>query len=207
LPTIHGVTSSSIVSAAAICGRHPANDFDFPLLAWHRIAMRKTSIALLALTLIGLPVRSDAQGATAAEPSAQQKAALSYLHDVLDGGKIDLVDSIFQPDCEIHFGSSEVKGISGVRSVVERRIATYSKLATLVHDIFESGDRVVVRLTHQAMGAGVLRSRIGTHDINGKSLTWDAIVIFRMKNGKIAEEWVSRDELGMLLCAGILKAN
>jgi len=90
---------------------------------------------------------------------------------------------------------------------VERRKTTYSKLTTSVHDIFESGDRVVVRLTHQAMGAGVLRSRVGTHDINGKSVTWDAIVIFRMKNEKIAEEWVSRDELGALLNAGILHAN
>jgi predicted ester cyclase len=91
--------------------------------------------------------------------------------------------------------------------VVERRNTTYSRLATEVHDIFESGDRVVVRLTHRATGAGVLRSRIGTYDVNGKSVTWDAIVIFRMKNGKIAEEWVNRDELGMLLSAGILKAN
>ena len=114
---------------------------------------------------------------------------------------------MFQPDCAIHFGSSDVKGIAGVRSVVERRNTTYSKLATEVHDIFESGDRVVVRLTHRATGAGVLRSRIGTHDVNGKSIAWDAIVIFQMKNGKIAEEWVNRDELGMLLSAGILKVN
>ena len=71
--------------------------------------MWNTSLALLALMLIGLPARSDAQAAPAAEPSAQQKVVLSYFHDVLDGGKIDLVDSIFQPDCEIHFGSSDVQ--------------------------------------------------------------------------------------------------
>jgi predicted ester cyclase len=43
--------------------------------------------------------------------------------------------------------------------------------------------------------------------VNGKSISWDAIVIFRMKNGKMAEEWVSRDELGRLLSAGVLKAK
>jgi predicted ester cyclase len=91
--------------------------------------------------------------------------------------------------------------------VVERRKTTYSRLATEVHDIFESGDRVVVRLTHRATGAGALRSRIGTYDVNGKLITWDAIVIFQLKNGKIAEEWVNRDELGVLLSAGILKAH
>jgi hypothetical protein len=34
-----------------------------------------------------------------------------------------------------------------------------------------------------------------------------ATAIFRMKDGKIAEEWVNRDELGILLSAGILKMN
>ena len=162
---------------------------------------------MLALMLIGLPVGTTAQPGSAGGPSAQRKLVLGYFHDVLDGGKIDLVDNLFQPDCAIHFGSSDVKGIAGVRGVVERRRATYSSLTTEVHDIFESGDRVVVRLTHRGRGAGVLRSRIGTHDVNGKSIAWDAIVIFRMSNGKIAEEWVNRDELGMLLSAGILKAN
>jgi predicted ester cyclase len=52
-----------------------------------------------------------------------------------------------------------------------------------------------------------LRSRMGTYDIKGKPISWDAIVIFQLKNGKIAEEWVSRDELGALLTAGILKPN
>lgn len=121
--------------------------------------------------------------------SVQKKLVLSYFHEVLDGRKADLIDSIFQPDCALHFGSSEVKGIDGVRTMLDRQKTMYSKLATEVHDIFEWGDRVVVRLTHRATGAGILRSRIGSYDVSGKSLTWDAIVIFRMKNGKIAEDW------------------
>ena len=76
----------------------------------------------------------------------------------------------FQPNCELHFGSSDVKGIAEVHSMAERIKATYSSLATEVHDIFESGDRVVVRVTHRATGGGMLRSRMGTYDIKGK--TW-----------------------------------
>jgi predicted ester cyclase len=40
-----------------------------------------------------------------------------------------------------------------------------------------------------------------------KTISWDAIVIFQIKDGKIVEEWVNRDELGALLTAGILKPN
>ena len=42
----------------------------------------------------------------------------------------------------------------------------------------------------------MFRSRIGDYDVKGKQVTWDAIAIFRIQNGKIAEERVNRDELG-----------
>jgi predicted ester cyclase len=162
---------------------------------------------VLTLMLVGLPVGSAAQSGSAGVQSPQQKLVLSYFHDVLDGGKSDLVDNMFQSDCALHFGSNDVKGIAEVHGMVERIKTTYSSLATEVHDIFESGDRVVVRITHRATGGGMLRSRMGTYDIKGKPISWDAIVIFQLKNGKIVEEWVSRDELGALLTAGILKPN
>ena len=42
-------------------------------------------------------------------------------------------------------------------------------------------------------------------DVRGKTIQWDAMAIFRFDNGKIAEEWVSRDELGMLMQVGKLE--
>ena len=42
-------------------------------------------------------------------------------------------------------------------------------------------------------------------DIKGKTYAWDAIAIFRVKDGKIAEEWVNRDELGILLSIGAVQ--
>jgi predicted ester cyclase len=86
-------------------------------------------------------------------------------------------------------------------------MAAYSKFKTEVHDIIEAGDRVVVRLTHRAMGAGVFRSRIGVHNTKDKPVTWSAMAIFRIENGKIAEQWVNRDELGILLSLGVLKPS
>jgi predicted ester cyclase len=91
--------------------------------------------------------------------------------------------------------------------MVAGRRANFSAFKTQVHDMIESGDRVVVRLTHEGTGSGPYRFRIGTHNLKNKTITWDAIVIFRFEDRKIAEEWVSRDELGMLLTAGVLKPS
>ena len=152
-------------------------------------------------------VAAYAQTSSTSPNSTQQKVVLSYFHQVLDGRKIGLLDQLFLLDCVIHRPEGTLNGMAGIRGVVERNIAAYSKFETQVNDIFESGDRVVVRITHRAMGAGEFRSRIGVYDVKGKAVTWDAIAIFRLLNGKIAEQWVSRDELGMLLSFGGLKPS
>jgi len=36
-------------------------------------------------------------------------------------------------------------------------------------------------------------------------VTWDTMAIFRFKDQKIIEEWVTRDELGMILQFGLLE--
>ena len=163
-------------------------------------------VVSLVLTL-ATHVAAYAQTSATSQDSTQQKVVLSYFHQVLDGRKIGVLDQLFLPDCVIHRPEGTVNGLSGIRAVVERNIAAYSKFETQVNDIFESGDRVVVRITHRAMGAGEFRSRIGIYDVKDKAVTWDAIVIFRFQNGKIAEQWVSRDELGMLLSFGGLKPS
>ena len=166
--------------------------------------MSKVAIAL-ALALISSPVAALAQPKSSEAASPQEKVVLSYFHDVLDGRKIGLLDRLFLSDCVIYRPEGTVRGMAGIRGVAERNMAAYSQFATEVHDVFEAGDRVVVRITHRATGAGVFRSRIGDYDVRGKQVTWSAIAIFRMQDRKIAEEWVNRDELGILLSAGVLE--
>ena len=50
-----------------------------------------------------------------------------------------------------------------------------------------------------------LPNRLGMFDVSGKTIHWEAMAIFRFEDGKIAEEWVSRDELGMLMQVGKLE--
>jgi predicted ester cyclase len=164
-------------------------------------------VAVALVLTLAAHVATYAQASSTSRASTQQKVVLSYLHQVLDGRKIGLLDQLFLPDCVIHRPEGTLNGMAGIRGVVERNIAAYSRFETQVNDIFESGDRVVVRITHRAMGAGEFRSRIGVYDVKGKAVTWDAIAIFRFQNGKIAEQWVSRDELGMLLSFGGLKPS
>jgi predicted ester cyclase len=120
-----------------------------------------------------------------------------YFHEVLDEGKVALIDDLFHPQCVMHRPGGIVVGIDGVRGVVARRRETFSRFETEIHDLFGSTDRWVARLSHHGVGCGVWRSRLGTYDVTGKSVTWSAIAIFRFEKQKIIEEWVTRDELAM----------
>ena len=139
------------------------------------------------------------------ELSAEAELVRRYFHEVLDQGKVELIEDLFHPQCVMHRPGGTIVGIDSVRGVAERRKETFSQFETQIHDIFGSGDRLVVRLSHHGVGGGVWPSRLGNYDVSGKMVSWDAIAIFRFDNHRIIEEWVTRDELGMILQFGLIQ--
>jgi predicted ester cyclase len=139
------------------------------------------------------------------ELSAEEKLVRRYFHEVLDQGKVQLIEDLFHPQCVMHRPGGTVVGIDSVRGVAERTKQTFARFETQIHDIFGSGDRLVVRLSHCGLGGGMWRSRIGNFDVTGKTVTWNAMAIFRFENRRIIEEWVNRDELAMILQFGLFK--
>jgi len=136
------------------------------------------------------------------ELSAEAELVRRYFHEVLDQGKVELIEDLFHPQCVMHRPGGTIVGIDSVRGVAERRKETFSQFETQIHG---SGDRLVVRLSHHGVGGGVWPSRLGNYDVSGKMVSWDAIAIFRFDNHRIIEEWVTRDELGMILQFGLIQ--
>jgi predicted ester cyclase len=142
---------------------------------------------------------------SANELSTEKELVRRYFHEILDQGRAELVEEIFHPQCVMHRPGGTVVGIDNVRGVAARRKETFSQFETQIQDIFGSVDRLVVRLIHRGVGGGIWRSRLGNYDVTDKTVTWNAIAIFRFKEQKIIEEWVTRDELAMVLQFGILE--
>jgi predicted ester cyclase len=87
-----------------------------------------------------------------------------------------------------------------LRAVLQDYIAFVSELSGLMAE----GDMVAVRVRHRVRARPhSFRSRVGEVVISAEQdLEWQAIVQFRLRDGKIAEEWVMRDELAMLAQIG-----
>ena len=132
---------------------------------------------------------------------------LRYIQEVLDGKQFSLMPELFTPDIQMHRPGGELNDLSYIQRAFSNALSQHT-IQTTILDIFSSGNHVFVRLSHQMIYSSehaTLRSRIGNFDVAGKSIHWDAMAIFCFSNGKIAEEWVSRDELGMLMQIGKLE--
>ena len=132
---------------------------------------------------------------------------LRYVQEVLDGKQYAIMKELFTEDIVMHRPEGELSNLLFIQMGFEATLSPHT-LQTTIHDIFASGDRVFIRLSHRMTYSSIkviLRSRLGMFDVGGKTIHWDAMAVFRFDKGKIAEEWVSRDELGMLMQVGKLE--
>lgn len=92
----------------------------------------------------------------------------------------DAAGDIQAPDY-VYRGTGSFPGLSNVQRTITWLLA--------------EGDMVTLHFTGRA-----------THDSSGKAVTWEAIQIFRMADGKIAEHWGVMDRLGILRQLGLAPA-
>lgn len=132
-----------------------------------------------------------------------------YFEEALDKTNLNVLDEIVATDCLIHRPEAQepFMGLTAFKQALERILDVYSEFSTIIHDLIAEDDRVACRLSHRAVNRGEWTSRLGCHDVAGKPVSWPAIAIFRFREGKIAEEWVSRDELGMLIELGVFESS
>jgi ketosteroid isomerase-like protein len=135
------------------------------------------------------------------------KAVVRRYFEVLDAGNTGAVDALFSKDCRIYRPEQPepLVGTDLVRLIVLGAHQLYSEFKTTIHDMIQEGECVAVRLTHNAVYRDKWTTRIGTFDCVGKPTKWDAMAMFVLRGGKIIEEHVMRDELGMLLSVGALQ--
>ena len=72
-----------------------------------------------------------------------------------------------------------------------------------VQELISVGDRVVARW----VGTGTHRGELMGIEATGKPISVEAISVFRIANGKIAEEWTVWDALGLLQQVGAMPAT
>ena len=117
-------------------------------------------------------------------------------------GNLGLADELFAPDYIRHDpATSDVgRGPNGARQVATRYRTAFPDLHLTIEDTLSDGDRVVARWGSTGTHRGDLQGIAPT----GKRMQITGLTIVRFTNGKITEEWVNWDTLGMLRQLGVV---
>ncbi len=128
-----------------------------------------------------------------------------FFEETLGKGKWDAAPEFVSEQVVMHHPSSPepVRGLPAVQGFLSQFRNGFSDFNMNVEDVVEGGDKVTVRW----------RAR-GTHDNTlfgipptGKQMNVAGISVLRIANGKIAEDWVSEDSLGLMQQLGVIKLS
>lgn len=134
---------------------------------------------------------------------AQENVAVvqRYFDEFLNGRKAELADELMTADHSYH--DPQVPTGIGPAAMAEA-VAVYQDGVDGHWNVAEiraaEGDRVMARWT----GTGTHNAEVNGIPPTGKPVSVDALHIFRMDGGKIAEQWVVWDTLGFLQQIGAI---
>lgn len=127
--------------------------------------------------------------------SQGNKDVVRRLAQALNEGNLDLVDDIFTPDYIRHDPSDLMKDV-GVEEY-KQAFATIRRAFPDAHwtmeDILEDGDKVIGRWTFHGTNDGPFFNLAPT----GRKVTYPIIAVYRIKDGRIAEDWHVFHALGL----------
>lgn len=94
----------------------------------------------------------------------------------------------------------EIRGPEGEKQLISMALAAFPDMHISVEDLIAEGAQVVGRLRLQGTQRG---EWMGIPPTN-KTITIEMVEVYRVSDGKIAEQWVILDALGMLQQLGVV---
>jgi len=107
---------------------------------------------------------------------------------------LDGVVSHYAPGCRFYGWAPETLDIHGYKAAMSALLASFPDSRFPIDDIIAEGNKVVVRHrfqeTHRAEFQGIPPT--------GKAVRVNAIAIFRLEDGAVAEIWLNTDFMGLM---------
>lgn len=120
----------------------------------------------------------------------------------LNQKNLAVFDELGAPDFVLHNASMTTQGREAYKQFVSMYFAAFPDVHFIVEDLIAEGDNVVARHTFRGTHQGDLMGIAPT----GKQVTVTGMTITRFANGRVVEQWLSFDALGMLQQLGVIPA-
>ena len=124
-----------------------------------------------------------------------------FFEELLSTDNLALADEILSPDFRFYFaGSPDPIGLKRYKDFLAARRAAFPDRRFAVEDMIAEGDKVSARFTMRGTHNGELRGIAPS----GREVTMSGIDIIRLKEGKMVEDRVEVDQLGMMQQLGMI---
>jgi len=134
----------------------------------------------------------------------QNKAIVRSNYEAADKNDLTTFSEQLAPDIAVHLPG--IPGPFNRESLLQMMNVMFSGLTQRQHvfeDQIAEGDKVVTRLTLHAVHTGEFQGLPAT----GTQIAVSQTAIHRIRNGKIAEVWVSSDDVGMMKQLGLMPSQ
>jgi uncharacterized protein (TIGR02246 family)/steroid delta-isomerase-like uncharacterized protein len=133
--------------------------------------------------------------------TAQANKALArrYWDEVINQGKVAVIDEIFAADYDQHHVGVP-PGLAGIKAFVKTMSVAFPDQHATIEDTIVEGDRVMTRTTVRATHTGPFRDIAPT----GRSVSVEILDIWRVEDGKLKEHWGVFDNLAFLRQLGAI---
>jgi steroid delta-isomerase-like uncharacterized protein len=132
--------------------------------------------------------------------SDQNKAVVRGLLDSINRRDLDRGAALLAPDYVWHGPGQQIQGAEGWKALVSAYLAAFPDLEFAIDDLIAEGDRVVARFTAR----GTFRGELAGTPPTGRSVAVPCVVISRLQNEKIVEDFEVWDQLTMYRELGAL---
>jgi predicted ester cyclase len=133
----------------------------------------------------------------------ENKAIFEKLIRLQESGDLNTADQIIAPNWVNHDPSMPpLQGIEGFKQLTMGFRSAFPGFQTEIEDILAEGDKVAARMRIRMTNTGSFQGMPPT----GKAVDVTATGIFRIVDGKVTDNWVNLDFLGLLQQLGIVPA-
>ena len=122
--------------------------------------------------------------------------------EAFNQGKLEVIDELIADDSVDHspLPPGIPPGKEGLKLFVAALRGAFPDLKININFEVTEGDLVV----HYGTTTGTMKGEFAGMPPSGKTATWDAIHITRVRDGKVVEHWAVQDQMGMLQQLGLM---
>ena len=129
-------------------------------------------------------------------PAEDSRRVVTEFGARLAAGDLSAFDDLVAEDFVNHAAGPQGRdGLRTTYAVLRRDLGDWTAEE---HQVLADGDRVVVHMTLQGRHVASTMPLLAGVPPTGTDVGWEFIHIWRVQDGRIAEHWACRDDLGLL---------